>query len=60
MTFLLVFVKNCAFISFENCEFLGQIVFPFPNTDVIDGDIKSILDLMWLLILNYGVHSIGE
>ncbi|PVD38180.1 hypothetical protein C0Q70_00791 [Pomacea canaliculata] len=38
----------------------GQIVFPFPNTDVIDGDIKSILDLMWLLILNYGVHSIGQ
>ncbi|XP_025111028.1 interaptin-like [Pomacea canaliculata] len=28
--------------------------------DVIDGDIKSILDLMWLLILNYGVHSIGQ
>ncbi|XP_076458698.1 uncharacterized protein LOC143292372 isoform X2 [Babylonia areolata] len=32
----------------------------FSAQDIIDGDIKSVLDVMWLLILNYGIHFIGE
>ncbi|KAL8563538.1 hypothetical protein ACOMHN_025392 [Nucella lapillus] len=32
----------------------------FAAQDIIDGDIKSLLDVMWLLILNYGIHFIGE
>ncbi|KAH3892880.1 hypothetical protein DPMN_017013 [Dreissena polymorpha] len=28
--------------------------------NVLDGDIKSILDILWLIILNYGVHIIGS
>ncbi|XP_070186926.1 serine/arginine repetitive matrix protein 2-like isoform X3 [Littorina saxatilis] len=31
----------------------------FSAQDIIDGDIKSLLDVMWLLILNYGIHYIG-
>nr|KAG5707718.1 hypothetical protein BaRGS_003293 [Batillaria attramentaria] len=27
---------------------------------IVDGDIKSLLDVMWLLILNYGIHFIGQ
>jgi len=29
-------------------------------SDILDGDIKSILDVLWLIILNYAVHSIGK
>ncbi|KAL8579371.1 hypothetical protein ACOMHN_026736 [Nucella lapillus] len=32
----------------------------FSTQDIMDGDIKSLLDVMWLLILNYGIHFIGE
>ena len=28
--------------------------------DILDGDIKSILDILWLTILNYGIHNIGK
>ncbi|XP_052815975.1 uncharacterized protein LOC128242741 isoform X1 [Mya arenaria] len=28
--------------------------------NILDGDIKSILDVLWLIILNYSVHSIGS
>ncbi|KAH3860625.1 hypothetical protein DPMN_023535, partial [Dreissena polymorpha] len=36
------------------------IKFHFTPQDVLDGDIKSILDILWLIILNYGVHTIGS
>ncbi|KAK7498592.1 hypothetical protein BaRGS_00010252 [Batillaria attramentaria] len=32
----------------------------FSAQDIVDGDIKSLLDVMWLLILNYGIHFIGQ
>ncbi|XP_076459283.1 uncharacterized protein LOC143292661 [Babylonia areolata] len=32
----------------------------FSTQDIMDGDIKSLLDVMWLLILNYSIHFIGE
>ena len=28
--------------------------------DILDGDVKSMLDILWLIILNYGIHSIGK
>ncbi|KAL4240335.1 alpha-actinin [Mactra antiquata] len=34
------------------------IKFHFTPQDILDGDIKSILDVLWLIILNYSVHSI--
>ncbi|XP_053392864.1 serine/arginine repetitive matrix protein 2-like isoform X4 [Mercenaria mercenaria] len=36
------------------------IKFHFTPQDILDGDIKSILDVLWLIILNYSVHSIGS
>lgn len=36
------------------------IKFHFTPQDILDGDIKSILDVLWLIILNYAVHSIGS
>lgn len=36
------------------------IKFHFSPQDILDGDIKSILDVLWLIILNYGVHSISS
>ena len=33
-------------------------IFLFP--DIADGDIKSMLDVLWLIILNYGIHDISK
>lgn len=30
----------------------------FSSQDIADGDIKSMLDVLWLIILNYGIHNI--
>ncbi|KAK3090558.1 hypothetical protein FSP39_012682 [Pinctada imbricata] len=32
----------------------------FTAQDILDGDVKSMLDVLWLIILNYGIHSIGR
>ncbi|XP_071130075.1 interaptin-like isoform X1 [Mytilus edulis] len=31
----------------------------FSSQDIADGDIKSMLDVLWLIILNYGIHNIS-
>ncbi|XP_022318254.2 uncharacterized protein LOC111121323 isoform X5 [Crassostrea virginica] len=37
-----------------------RIRFSFKAQDILDGDIKSILDILWLTILNYGIHNIEQ
>ncbi|KAK3784070.1 hypothetical protein RRG08_025263 [Elysia crispata] len=32
----------------------------FPPEDIIHNEIKSLLDILWILILNYGIHFIGQ
>nr|KAI8767004.1 serine/arginine repetitive matrix protein 2 [Biomphalaria glabrata] len=32
----------------------------FPAEDITNNEIKSILDILWILILNYGIHYIGQ
>ncbi|XP_059173740.1 uncharacterized protein LOC131954204 isoform X2 [Physella acuta] len=32
----------------------------FPAQDIINNEIKSMLDVLWILILNYGIHNIGQ
>ncbi|KAK3607149.1 hypothetical protein CHS0354_034305 [Potamilus streckersoni] len=34
------------------------IRFQFTPQDILDGDIKSILDVLWLIILNYCIHLV--
>lgn len=42
------------------CHFESQnIKANFTAEDILKGDIKSILDLLWLLILNYNIHDAG-
>ncbi|KAL5018239.1 hypothetical protein ScPMuIL_003961 [Solemya velum] len=36
------------------------IKFNFTVQDIADGDIKSMLDVLWLLILHYCIHNIGR
>ncbi|CAL1530808.1 unnamed protein product [Lymnaea stagnalis] len=32
----------------------------FPAEDIVNNEIKSMLDILWILILNYGIHYIGQ
>ncbi|XP_041362910.1 uncharacterized protein LOC121378692 [Gigantopelta aegis] len=36
------------------------IKFVFTVQDLLDGDIKSLLDVLWLIILNYSIHDIAQ
>ena len=36
------------------------IMFNSSLPDILDGDIKSILDVLWLIILNFGIHSVSK
>ncbi|XP_012938819.1 uncharacterized protein LOC101852480, partial [Aplysia californica] len=31
-----------------------------PPQDIVHNEIKSMLDILWMLILNYGIHQIGQ
>ena len=39
---------------------MNVIMFNSFLSDILDGDIKSILDVLWLIILNYGIHSVSK
>ena len=39
---------------------MNVIMFNSSLSDILDGDIKSILDVLWLIILNYGIHSVSK
>ncbi|XP_048243069.1 uncharacterized protein LOC124113706 isoform X3 [Haliotis rufescens] len=36
------------------------IKYTFTVQDILDGDIKSLLDVLWLIILNYSLHNIDQ
>ncbi|XP_046569391.1 uncharacterized protein LOC124277706 isoform X2 [Haliotis rubra] len=36
------------------------IKYTFTVQDILDGDIKSLLDVLWLIILNYSLHKIDQ
>ncbi|XP_048761041.2 uncharacterized protein LOC125670110 isoform X3 [Ostrea edulis] len=38
----------------------SRVRFTFKVQDILDGDIKSMLDILWLTILNYGIHTIEK
>ena len=35
-------------------------VFSIVFSDLLDGDVKCLLDVLWLIILNYSIHDIGQ
>ncbi|XP_062604099.1 myosin-2 heavy chain-like isoform X2 [Saccostrea cucullata] len=38
----------------------SKVKVTFKVQDILDGDVKSMLDILWLTILNYGIHSIEQ